>query len=126
MYSDSGKVIDALAELIEYLVFRAAENPVSADRMNQVRYLLQVDEVSFHTRFSSDQLKTIELKEMESIVEEIVSAIALQRFRFSERQSSGESMTLFTLLILVISHIMSLTRNLQSMHSQATTTSAVI
>jgi len=90
MYSDAPLVIDALAELIEELVMKAAENPVSPHRMNQVRYLLQVDEETFHSRFSSDQLKTIELKEMESIVEELVSAVALQRFRFSERQASGK------------------------------------
>lgn len=90
MYSDSPHVIESLAELIESLVLKAAEAPVSTDKMNQVRYLLQVDEVSFHSRFSSEQLKTIELKEMESIVEELTSSVALQRFRFAERQKSGK------------------------------------
>jgi len=90
MYSDSRQVIEALADLIENLVLKAADNPVSPDRMTQVRYLLQVDEESFHARFNGDQLKTIELKEMESIVEELVSSIGLQRFRFIERQRNGK------------------------------------
>lgn len=91
MYSDSPLVVDALAELLESLVLQARDKPVTEERMRQVRYILGVDEISFESRFSPDQLMTIEAKEMESIVEELVSAIGLQRFRFVERQQSGES-----------------------------------
>ena len=58
--------------------------------MTQVRYIMQVDEASFKSNISSIQLVTIESKEMESILEELSSAIGLQRFRFVERQNSGK------------------------------------
>lgn len=89
MYSDSPAVVDALAQLVECLVAGAVDNPIPLDRMNQVRHIIQVDESSFQARFSMDQLKVIEQKEMEAIVGEIVSAAGLQRFRFAERQSTG-------------------------------------
>jgi hypothetical protein len=89
MYSDSPDVVDALAQLVEKLIADAVENPVPPDRMNQVRHIIQVDESHFQARFSLDQLKIIEMKEMEAIVGEIVSAVGLQRFRFLMRQSAG-------------------------------------
>jgi hypothetical protein len=52
---------------------------------------MQVDESSFQTSFSPEQLMTIETKEMGSIVDELVSAVALQRFRFTERQNNGKN-----------------------------------
>jgi hypothetical protein len=60
--------------------------------MDQVRHIMQVDESSFQTSFSPEQLTTIETKEMGSIVDELVSAVALQRFRFTERQNNGKKM----------------------------------
>jgi hypothetical protein len=90
MYSDSPDVVDALAQLVETLVAGAVETPVPLDRMNQVRHIIQVDEANFQARFSLDQLKIIELKEMEAIVAEIVSAVGLQRFRFLLRQTAGK------------------------------------
>jgi hypothetical protein len=91
MYSDSPDVVDALAQLVETLVAGAVETPVPPDRMNQVRHIIQVDEAHFQARFSLDQLKVIEMKEMETIVGEIVSAVGLQRFRFLMRQSAGKN-----------------------------------
>lgn len=91
MYSGSEQVIDALAELIETTVLVQDDTVISLDRMNQVRHIMQVDEETFRARFSPDQLKTIESKEMESIVDELVSAIGMQRFRFSDRQAKGET-----------------------------------
>lgn len=88
MYSDSILVVDALAELIEAATTESQES-VLEERMTQVRYLLQVDEASFQSNFSADQLNTIEVKEMSAIVDELVSAIGLQRFRFIERQNNG-------------------------------------
>jgi hypothetical protein len=91
MYSDSHHVIDALAELIETTVMLTDEKTMSEGRRNQVRYIIQVDESTFQEQFSSGQLKAIETKEMEAIVDELISAIGLQRFRFTERQNNGTS-----------------------------------
>lgn len=90
MYSDSPAVVDALAAMMENIVLQAQEKPVTEERMNQVRYIIQVDDESlFHSRFSPDQLKTIESKELEAIVEDLLSSVGLQRFRFTERQHIG-------------------------------------
>jgi hypothetical protein len=89
MYSDCQHVIDALADLIEAIVLDADVRTITDERMNQVRYIIQVDELAFHGGFTSGQLYSIESKEMESIVDELVSAVGLQRFRFTERQASG-------------------------------------
>lgn len=91
MYSDSKEVVDALAELIEACVSEDEDSPmVLEERMSQVRYLLQVDEASFQSNFSAEQLNLIESKEMSAIVDDLVSAIGLQRFRFTERQNNGD------------------------------------
>lgn len=107
MYSDSRMVIDALAELIEHQdrsqnnswnntnCDGTDTNPVaprmtiSEERMTQVRYIMQVDEASFRNNISVEQLVLIESKEMACILEELVSAIGLQRFRFMDRQANG-------------------------------------
>ena len=89
MYSSSPSVIDALADFIETTVQISDEKVMSQGRMNQVRHILQVDEQSFKAQFSAYQLKTIESHEMASIVDELVSAIGLQRFRFTEHQKRG-------------------------------------
>ena len=91
MYSDSDDAVDALAELIEYTVPLVDSKVMSEGRMSQVRNLLQVDEATFRSQFTPEQLKTIESKEMGTIVGELASAIGLQRFRFTERQNKGES-----------------------------------
>jgi hypothetical protein len=92
MYSDSYQVIDALAELIEATVQISDDKVMSHGRMSQVRHIIQVDEASFQAQFTPQQLKTIESHEMSSIVDELMSAIGLQRFRFTERQSNGTSL----------------------------------
>ena len=91
MYSDSRLVVDALAGLVESVVERHQAPTVSDERMTQVRYIMQVDEVSFRSNITKEHLVTIESKEMASILEELVSAIGLQRFRFLDRQKSGKS-----------------------------------
>lgn len=90
MYSDSSLVIDSLAGLIESVVNKHQELTVSDEHMSQVRYIMQVDEASFRSHISKEQLITIESKEMLSILEELNSAIGLQRFRFMDRQKSGD------------------------------------
>lgn len=90
MYSDSRLVVDALAELMECVMERHQVVTVSEQRMTQVRYIMQVDEDSFRTHITADQLVTIESKEMAVILDELVSAIGLQRFRFADRQANGK------------------------------------
>lgn len=91
MYSGSPSVIDALADFIETTVQISDRKVMSQGRVNQVRHIIQVDEQSFKAQFSAHQLKTIESHEMAYIVDELVSAIGLQRFRFTERQKKGTS-----------------------------------
>lgn len=91
MYSDSRFVIDALAEFIEAVVERHQSPTVSEEYMTQVRYIMQVDdEASFKSNISPQTLMTIESKEMDAILEELISAIGLQRFRFVQRQNNGK------------------------------------
>jgi hypothetical protein len=89
MYSDSHPVVDSLADLIETTVHISDEKVMSTGRMNQVRHIIHVDELSFQAQFTPLQLKLIESHEMALIVDELLSAIGLQRFRFAERQDIG-------------------------------------
>jgi hypothetical protein len=95
MYSESPYVIDALAELIETTVLISDEKVMSSGRMSQVRHIIQPNEISFQSQFSPHKLKQIESHEMASIVDELLSAIALQRFRFVERQNKGTHCILY-------------------------------
>ncbi len=89
MYSDSRQVVDALAEFMECVMERHQVVAVSKQRMTQVRYIMQVDEDSFRTHITAEQLVAIESKEMAVILDELVSSIGLQRFRFADRQTNG-------------------------------------
>lgn len=90
MYSDDDGVIDALADFIEATVpFKEETKLVTLGKMSQVRYLLEVDESSFKASFSIDQMKSIEITEMNVILNELVLAIGLQHYRFTERQGRG-------------------------------------
>ena len=94
MYSSSPIVIDALADFMETTVQISDGKVMSQGRMNQVRHIVQVEEQSFKTQFSAYQLKTIESHEMVSIVDELMLAIGLQRFRFTDRQTRGNESNL--------------------------------
>ncbi len=87
MYSDSQLVMEAVAELMERVVLT---RDMTTDRMTQTRYIMEVDETKFQSISVAD-LERIESKEMEAIVQELVSAIGLQRFRFTERQANGKN-----------------------------------
>lgn len=89
MYSDSHNVVDALAQLVESHGRLPDDKFVFIGRMKQLRRILELDEETFTSRFDQEQLKVIETKEMGHIIEELVLAIGLQRFRFTERQNSG-------------------------------------
>lgn len=89
LYSDSQTVVDAAADLLESTIPTSDDKILSKIRMIQVRYIVGVDAETFATKFSPQQLKIIEANEIASIVDELASAIGLQRFRFVERQKSG-------------------------------------
>lgn len=97
MYSDSQLVMDALAELMENVL---ARKDMTKDRMTQTRYVMEVDEATFQS-ISVGDLQRIDSKEMDAIVEELVSAIGLQRFRFAERQTNGKSSVSFSSVCIV-------------------------
>jgi len=90
MYSDSPEVVDALADFVERVMESPFEQEISQERMNQVRHIINVNETAFKASFSPDQLKVIEQKEMAAILEQLVSAVGLQRIRFQERQNQGD------------------------------------
>ncbi|KAG7342510.1 hypothetical protein IV203_007603 [Nitzschia inconspicua] len=125
MYSDNDAVIDALADLLEFMVqqhpprkgdtherdshstnkvveeeeegpnnnptFDSSQDLVSDRRFQQTRLIMGVtDEASFRASITSQQLYSIESKELVGIWEELASAIALQRFRFVDRQARGD------------------------------------
>lgn len=89
MYSDSNLVLDALAEFVESTAIISDEKISSSGRLSQVRHIIQPDVASFQTQVTGRQLKIIESREMLTIVNELMSAIGLQRFRFIERQAKG-------------------------------------
>jgi hypothetical protein len=89
MYSDSKDVVDALADFLESVLSARA---VSEGRMTQACRILQVDASYFEAQITMERLESIETAEMEGIVEELVTAIGLQRFRFLDRQEQGESL----------------------------------
>lgn len=89
IYSDSRQVIEALAETIEAAILKHHAPVVTEERMTQVRYIMQVDEASFRSSISPEQIVTIETKEMDSILDELILAVGLQRFRFVDRQNNG-------------------------------------
>jgi hypothetical protein len=122
MYSDHDQVIDALADLIEFMVEQhpprqsngdedgdnnyynyyyngtstttpppSSAELVSPRRFQQTRFIMGVaDEASFRANITAQQLYSIESKELGSILEELASAISLQRFRFMDRQAKGD------------------------------------
>lgn len=89
MCTDSPQVIGALADLIDHAVHTPTEE-VSDDRMNQVRHVIQVNELAFKANFSPDHLRIIEAKEMALILEQLCISIGLQRARFVESQREGD------------------------------------
>jgi hypothetical protein len=89
MYSDSTIVVETLADFVESIVMVSDEKISSAGRLSQVRHIIQPDVASFQTQVTGQQLKIIESREMLLIVDDLASAIGLQRFRFMERQAKG-------------------------------------
>ena len=88
LYSDYREVLDALAGFLEVCLLQPTDNKVSQRRMTQARYIVEVDEDSFRS-VSREDLHRIESKEMNEILSELASGIGLERFRFGNRQSSG-------------------------------------
>ena len=90
MYSDSPNVLDALAEVIEMVAWEATNGLTSDDQMEQVRCILGVDKESIGAHFDRNQPSASNAHEMAPIVQDLVSAVGLQRFRFTERQNAGK------------------------------------
>lgn len=88
LYSDSDLVVEAMAEFLDVCIPVDAEHRVSKERMTQARYIMEVDEDAFRS-ISAEDLYRIEAKEMEAVLGELVIAVGLQRFRYSERQAKG-------------------------------------
>jgi hypothetical protein len=119
MYSNHAPILDALADLMEFMVDQQYSSPpipsrprhnnedmidendilstssialVSPRRFQQTRIIMGVeDEVSFQANISTRQLYSIESKELLGILQELASAIALQRFRFVDRLVAADS-----------------------------------
>ena len=96
LYSDSDLVVEAMAELVEDCIRENTTGRVSNERMTQARYIMEVEEEVFRS-ITAEDLYRIEVKEMQEVLGELVSAVGLQRFRFSERQAKGTQRVLETL-----------------------------
>jgi hypothetical protein len=95
MYSNDPTLIDAVADLLEFAVQehppreydnedRSDDFYITPNRFQQTRFIMGVtDEASFKANVTAQQLYTIENKELGTILEELASAVALQRFRFA-------------------------------------------
>ena len=90
LYSDSELVVEAMAELLDTSLTSNGSGGISARRMTQARYIMEVDEEAFRS-ISRDDIFRIECKEMNEALGELVSAVGLQRFRFAERQNRGKT-----------------------------------
>jgi hypothetical protein len=88
LYSDSDLVVEAMAELVDESIRENTTGRVSNERMTQARYIMEVEEEVFRS-ITAEDLYRIEVKEMQDVLGELVSAVGLQRFRFSERQAKG-------------------------------------
>ena len=88
LYSDSDLVVEAMAELVDESIRENTTGRVSNERMTQARYIMEVEEEVFRS-ITAEDLYRIEVKEMQEVLGELVSAVGLQRFRFSERQAKG-------------------------------------
>eukprot|EP00539_Tryblionella_compressa_P017169 CAMPEP_0178845950 /NCGR_PEP_ID=MMETSP0746-20121128/17743_1 /TAXON_ID=913974 /ORGANISM="Nitzschia punctata, Strain CCMP561" /LENGTH=210 /DNA_ID=CAMNT_0020510245 /DNA_START=60 /DNA_END=688 /DNA_ORIENTATION=- len=84
---------------------------VSPARFQQTRYIMGVpDEESFRANITHQQLYTIENKELGTILEELASAIALQRYRFfvdrqQEQEEAGKNHNLRHSLARIVTDI---------------------
>jgi hypothetical protein len=82
MFSDSSDVLDVLAETIELLALDASGKPMSVGQMEHARYIMGVDSDTFRAMYSAYQLRKIDSKLMVCMVQQLASAIGLQRFRY--------------------------------------------
>ena len=97
LYSDSDLVVEAMAELVDESIRENTTGRVSNERMTQARYIMEVEEEVFRS-ITAEDLYRIEVKEMQDVLGELVSAVGLQRFRFSERQAKGTQQLCLTFI----------------------------
>lgn len=91
MYSDSDIVMDALSELLDHLLRKHTESGSAIEGFAIARNVVGL---SAFLGPGMDRLQTdvaSEVEDRDAILIELVSAIGLQRFRFTSRLSSGDS-----------------------------------
>ena len=84
LYSDAEIVIDAAAELFDTLLRRGAQDETALQGMALANSLLLTQNLQ-----STEAIMREEEKEREAILEELVSAVGLQRFRFAASTQGG-------------------------------------
>lgn len=90
LYSDSDVVTDALAELFETILRRNAENMANLEGIKLTRSFLGNESLSSSPLAATEDIMREEERERDLILTEFISAVGLQRFRFTGRQSHGD------------------------------------
>ncbi len=95
MYSDSELVMDALSELLDTLLRQHAEDKTVLEGLNIAENFLNSKSTSAFqnpaTMQKFEQDIQDEMRDRNVILSELVSAVGLQRFRFTSRLSNGTS-----------------------------------
>jgi len=94
MYSDSELVMDALSELLDTLLRQHAEDQNAIQGLAIAGSVMKgISAASFQsptTMLQFEKELAAAVQERDAILSELVSAVGMQRFRFSSRLSSGE------------------------------------
>jgi len=94
MYSDSELVMDALSEFLETLLRRHAEDEVALEGLGMGvagGFLPKKLGTLSNSLNNFEQYLTTEISERRAILAELISAVGLQRFRFMDRLSNGDT-----------------------------------
>ncbi len=93
MYSDSELVMDALSELLDTLLRQHAEDKTVLEGLSIAENFLKAKSTTAFQNLATMQEfeKGVqdEMRDRDLILSELVSAVGLQRFRFSSRLSNG-------------------------------------
>lgn len=91
MYSDSGMVMDALSELLETLVRQHVQDVSALKGLSIMKGVAGASFGSPDTLLQLEKDLSAEARTRDEILSELVSAIGLQRFRFTSHLSNGKS-----------------------------------
>jgi len=92
LYSQAEIVVDALAELFETLLKRNSKDDLVLEGIKLASSMIGAHNSSNHSVLSStEEMMKQEEIERETILAELVSAVGMQRFRFTGRQSHGDT-----------------------------------